>query len=83
VAEWPLWVAPALQEFSVNLCGRYCQYRRLSGLFVRWCSAGLDEFRERGSNRLVAIQAYLDYLFTREASLVDPVALASMSGSRT
>ena len=48
-----LWVAPALQEFSVDFCGCFRQYRRLSGLFVRKCSAGLDEFRERGSNRLI------------------------------
>ena len=48
-----LWVAPALQEFFGDFCGRFCQYRRLSGLFVRWYSAGLDEFRERGSNRLI------------------------------
>lgn len=50
--ECRLWVAPALQVFSVDFCGRFCQYCRLSGLFVRWCSAGPDEFRERGSIRL-------------------------------
>ncbi|WP_139279413.1 hypothetical protein [Roseovarius marisflavi] len=34
-----LWVAPVLQAFSSGFCGHFCQYRRLSGLFVRWCSA--------------------------------------------
>ena len=52
-SESPLWVAPALQEVFGNFSGRFRQYCRLSGLFVRWCSAGLDEFRERGSNRLI------------------------------
>jgi len=29
-----LWVAPALQVFSGDVCGHFRQYRRLSGLFV-------------------------------------------------
>lgn len=35
-AEWPLWVAPALQAFSVDVCGHFRQYCRLSGLFMFW-----------------------------------------------
>ena len=31
-----LWVAPALQVFSVDVCGHFRQYRRLSGLFMFW-----------------------------------------------
>lgn len=34
--ERPLWVAPALQAFSVDVRGHFRQYRRLSGLFVFW-----------------------------------------------
>ncbi len=44
------------KSFLRDCCGRFCQYRRLSGLFVRWCSACLDEFRDRGSNRLVDLR---------------------------
>jgi mono/diheme cytochrome c family protein len=35
----------------------------------------MDELFDLTTSEVVAIQAYLDYLFTREASLVDPVAL--------
>lgn len=59
--EWPLWVAPALQDISGDFCGRFCQYRRLCGLFMRWGSAGLDEFRERGSNRLIGLEGPLPF----------------------
>lgn len=55
-SECRLWVAPALQEFFGDICGYFRQYRRLFGLFVRWCSAGPDEFRERGSNRLIDLK---------------------------
>ena len=34
--QCPLWVAPALQVFSVDFCGHFRQYRRLSGLFMFW-----------------------------------------------
>ena len=54
--ERHLWVAPALQAFSGDVCGHFRQYRRLSGLFMRWCSAGPDEFRERGSNRVIGLR---------------------------
>ncbi len=38
-------VAPALQAFSVDIGGHFRQYRRLSGLFMRWCSAGPPSHR--------------------------------------
>ncbi|QDY71420.1 hypothetical protein [Qingshengfaniella alkalisoli] len=56
-----LWVAPALQAFSGGICGHFCQYCRLSGLFVWWCSTGPDEFRERGSNRLIDLKGPLPF----------------------
>tara|TARA_R100000365_G_C2741680_1_gene70327 strand:- start:1754 stop:1939 length:186 start_codon:yes stop_codon:yes gene_type:complete len=34
--ERHLWVAPALQAFSVDVCGHFRQYCRLSGLFMFW-----------------------------------------------
>ena len=59
--ERPLWVAPALQEFFGDFCGHFCQYCRLSGLFVWWCSTGPNEFRERGSNRLIDLKGPLPF----------------------
>jgi hypothetical protein len=58
---WHLWVAPALQEFFGDFCGHFCQYCRLSGLFVWWCSTGPDEFRKRGSNRLIGLKGPLPF----------------------
>ncbi|WP_193221967.1 hypothetical protein [Amylibacter sp. SFDW26] len=36
--ERRLWVAPALQVFSGDICGHVRQYCRLSGLFMFWRS---------------------------------------------
>ncbi|WP_217639279.1 hypothetical protein, partial [Salinihabitans flavidus] len=49
------------KSFFGDFCGHFRQYCRLSGLFVQWCSAGLDEFRERGSNRLIDIRGPLTF----------------------
>ena len=60
--ERRLWVAPALQAFSGDICGHF-----VSTVVCPAClrfgiaSTGPDEFRERGSNRLIDLKGPLPF----------------------
>jgi len=56
-SQWPLWVAPALQVFFGDIRGLFvstvvCPACLCFGI----ASTGPDEFRERGSNRLIDLK---------------------------
>ena len=60
--ECPLWVAPALQEFFSDFRGRFvstvvCPACLCFGI----ASTGPDEFRKRGSNRLIDLKGPLTF----------------------